>query len=140
MIEIDQRLEKIGLQAKDASRKISQLQTAEKNKALLNMAESLEKNTKQILEANQKDIDVARENGLNETLIERLTLTEERVQAMQDGLIQIANLKDPVGQVDEGSVTVDGLRISKRRVPLGVIGIIYESRPNVTVDASALCL
>lgn len=140
MLEIDQRLEKMGLQAKEASKKISQLQTVEKNEALLKMADALEKNTKQILEANQKDIDVARENGLNETLIERLTLTEERVQAMQDGLIQIANLKDPVGQVDEGWVTEDGLRISKRRVPLGVIGIIYESRPNVTVDASALCL
>lgn len=140
MIKIDHRLEKMGIQAKESAMKISQLQTVEKNEALLAMADALENNMKEILEANQKDIEEARKNRLNEALIERLTLTEDRVVAMQDGLIQIANLKDPVGQVDEGWVTEDGLRISKRRVPLGVIGIIYESRPNVTVDASALCL
>lgn len=139
-MKIDYRLEKMGIQAKEAAMKISQLQTVEKNKALLAMADALENNTKEILKANQKDIEEARKNGLNEALIERLTLTEDRIVAMQDGLIQIANLKDPVGQVDEGWVTEDSLKISKRRVPLGVIGIIYESRPNVTVDASALCL
>ncbi len=140
MVEIDQRLEKMGTQAKAAARTISQLQTVEKNEALLSMADALGNHAEEILEANQKDIEAGRASGLTEALIERLTLTEERIQGMREGLKQIAHLKDPVGQVDEGWVTEDGLRIQKRRVPLGVIGIIYESRPNVTVDASALCL
>lgn len=140
MIEIDSRLEKMGTQAKETAYQLGQLTAVEKNEALLFMSKALEKNTKNILNANQEDIKEARKNGISEALIERLTLTEDRIKAMQDGLEQIANLDDPVGQSDEGWVTEDDLRIQKRRVPLGVIGIIYESRPNVTVDASALCL
>ncbi len=140
MVEMDQRLEKMGAQAQAAARTLSQLQTVEKNEALLSIADALEKNAAQILQANQKDIEAGKKNGLTDVLIERLTLNDDRMKGMQNGLRQIAHLKDPIGQVDEGWVTEDGLRISKRRVPLGVIGIIYESRPNVTVDASALCL
>lgn len=140
MVEMDQRLEKMGAQAQAAARTLSQLQTVEKNEALLSIADALEKNAAQILQANQKDIEAGKKNGLTDALIERLTLNDDRMKGMQNGLRQIAHLKDPIGQVDEGWVTEDGLRISKRRVPLGVIGIIYESRPNVTVDASALCL
>lgn len=130
-------------QAQDARTAAYQLaitSTADKNKALLAMAKALVENEQAILTANQTDIDAARANGLAEPMIERLMLNHNRILAMAEGSEQVASLPDPVGEVVSGSVRPNGLRIQQIRSPLGVIGIIYESRPNVTADAAALCL
>jgi glutamate-5-semialdehyde dehydrogenase len=111
-----------------------------KNNALLAMAQALEENIEPVLSANRLDVAKARENGTPPSLLDRLVLTERRIGEMAAGLRQTASLPDPVGQVITGWQQPNGLRINKARVPLGVIGIIYESRPNVTVDAAALCL
>ena len=111
-----------------------------KNDALEAIAVALLEQQTEILAANERDLENGRQNGLTTALLERLTLTEARIQGMVDGLRQIAALPDPILKTDSQWVNKDGLRISRRRVPLGVVGIIYESRPNVTVDASALCL
>lgn len=119
------------------------LQTADsriKNRALCNIAEALKADVGPILEANAHDIEKARQNGMSEAFIERLTLNEERIRKMAEGVLQVADLPDPVGEIMEEWDRPNGLHIQKVRVPLGVIGIIYESRPNVTVDAAALCL
>ena len=113
--------------------------TEEKNAALLNVAEKLVANTETILEANALDIKAGEENGMHPGLIDRLRLTKERIEAMAEGLRQIMTLPDPIGEVMEEFDRPNGLQIEKRRVPMGVIGIIYESRPNVTVDAFGLC-
>src|SRR5699024_3359545 len=110
-----------------------------KNQALLAMAEALLDNQTTIMDANIIDINQAIENGLTKPMIERLTLNAERIQGMVDSIKQIASLPDPIGYIEEMKVGEDGIQIGKRRVPLGVIGIIYESRPNVTADAAALC-
>ena len=127
-------------QAKDASRRLATVGTAAKNAALLAMADALGTHQAEILDANARDIAGARDRGLTPHLIERLTLDEKRIHAMRDGLAQVAGLPDPVGVVLGGWRRPNGLQINKVRVPLGVVGIIYESRPNVTVDAAALCL
>lgn len=114
--------------------------TAQKNKALLDAADKLVATSGTILEANAKDVADAREAGISEGLIDRLRLDEGRINAMADGLRQVAGLPDPVGEVLDGWVRPNGLRISRVRVPLGVVAIIYESRPNVTSDAAGLCL
>ncbi|MCW3051430.1 MAG: gamma-glutamyl phosphate reductase, partial [Chthonomonadales bacterium] len=126
--------------AKQASRQLGALNTATKNAALLAMAEALVANRAQIEDANAVDLAAGRENGLSETLIDRLTLNEARIRGMADGLQQVAALPDPVGQVLSGGRLANGLEMQKVRVPLGVVGIIYESRPNVTADAASLCL
>ncbi len=113
--------------------------TEEKNAALLKVAEKLIANTEIILEANVLDIKAGEENGMHPGLIDRLRLTKERIEAMAEGLRQIVTLPDPIGEVMEEFDRPNGLQIEKRRVPMGVIGIIYESRPNVTVDAFGLC-
>ena len=113
--------------------------TEEKNAALLKIAEKLKANTDTILEANALDIRAGEENGMHPGLIDRLRLTKERIEAMAEGLRQIVTLPDPIGEVMEEFTRPNGLQIEKRRVPMGVIGIIYESRPNVTVDAFGLC-
>ena len=113
--------------------------TEEKNAALLKVAEKLIANTDIILEANALDIKAGEENGMHPGLIDRLRLTKERIEAMAEGLRQIVTLPDPIGEVMEEFDRPNGLQIEKRRVPMGVIGIIYESRPNVTVDAFGLC-
>lgn len=140
MTKFSQQMIDIGVKAKDAARVLARLTTGDKNEALLKMAAALEKDSKQIIKANQKDIEIAREKGLSEPLIERLTLNESRIQGMISGIKQVASLPDPLTVTDNEWVNENGLRIGQRRVPLGVIGIIYESRPNVTADASALCL
>lgn len=140
MTKFSQQMIDIGVRAKDAAHVLARLTTEDKNKALLKMAAALEKNSKQIIKANQKDIEIAREKGLSEPLIERLTLNESRIQGMISGIKQVASLPDPLTVTDSEWVNENGLRIGQRRVPLGVVGIIYESRPNVTADASALCL
>lgn len=111
-----------------------------KDKALITAAEELERSQKEILAANEEDLAAARENGMSAPLLDRLALSEARVKGMADGLRGVASQKDPIGEVVSGFVRPNGLRIEKVRVPLGVIGIIYEARPNVTADAAAICL
>lgn len=123
-----------------ASRSIGLLGQNKRNEALKKAAEKLEQHTLFLLEENQKDIAKAKENGMKESLVDRLLLTEERIQGIAEGLLQIAELEDPIGMVTDMKVRPNGLRIGKKRVPLGVIGIIYESRPNVTADAFGLCM
>ncbi|MCB5954851.1 glutamate-5-semialdehyde dehydrogenase [Enterococcus sp. CWB-B31] len=129
----------LGKQAKQAAYQLGQLDTKRKNELLLFMADQIEKKTAVILEANQKDLAQAEENSITETMQDRLRLTEERISDMADGIRQVAALDDPIGEVEKMWKNEDGLMIGKQRVPLGVIGIIYESRPNVTTDAASLC-
>ena len=126
--------------AKSAALKLAGLSTEQKNSALLAMADALEKNQTEILAVNTKDIESAQEKGTRKNFIDRLTLTPERIAAMAEGLRQTAKLPDPVGEEDFQVVRPNGLKIRRVRVPFGVVGIIYEARPNVTVDAAALCL
>ncbi|MFV1951104.1 MAG: glutamate-5-semialdehyde dehydrogenase [Nitrospinota bacterium] len=130
----------IARRAKAASRGLANLSTKIKNDALLEMARSLEEKTDLLLNANEKDINYAREKGLSSAMIDRLTLNPSRIGAMAEGLREVALLPDPVGEVIRMWRRPNNLQIGKIRVPIGVIGIIYESRPNVTVDAASLCL
>ncbi|MBN2851028.1 MAG: gamma-glutamyl-phosphate reductase, partial [Erysipelotrichaceae bacterium] len=129
-----------GSLAKEAALKLSLTETKEKDGALHAIARSLVKHSDEILRANGIDIVEAKEKGINGALLDRLTLTPKRILDMAEGLSQIAKLNDPVGEVLEVIERPNGLNIRKVRVPLGVIGIIYEARPNVTVDAAGLCL
>ncbi|MHC5228455.1 glutamate-5-semialdehyde dehydrogenase [Enterococcus sp. LJL99] len=129
----------LGQQAKEATYQLGLMDTTQKNDVLLHMADTLEKQIPDILSANQKDIAVAKENGIAETMQDRLLLTEERIKEMAEGIRQVASLADPIGEIEHMWKNEDGLTIGKQRVPLGVIGIIYESRPNVTTDAAVLC-
>ena len=133
-------LQQQGLAAKSASRILSTIGTARKNAALEAIAEILSKRQGEWLEANARDTAAAREAGMRPALLDRLTLTPERIAGIVDGVRQIITLADPIGQVDRMDTRPNGLIIGRRRVPLGVIAIIYEARPNVTVDAAALCL
>lgn len=126
--------------AKKAAVKLAVTNTVVKNKALLAMAEALEKEQATILAANALDMERAEAKGMKSSMLDRLKLTQERISGMADGLRQVAGLPDPVGNVVGGSTLANGLRVTKVRVPLGVIGIIYEARPNVTADAAGLCL
>ncbi|MSV85058.1 MAG: glutamate-5-semialdehyde dehydrogenase [Actinobacteria bacterium] len=126
--------------AKQASRELATAATSTKNAALLAAADALEKNTESILAANAQDVSNAEGAGIAPGLVDRLRLDDGRISAMAGGLRQVATLPDPVGEVLDGWVRPNGLRISRVRVPLGVIAIIYESRPNVTSDAAGLCL
>lgn len=126
-------------QAKQASFQISQLSTATKNRVLLTIAENLIAHIPKILEANQLDITAAKDNGLSDAMVDRLWLNSERIQEIADAVKHIATLVDPVGLVTKTDSLVNGLQVSKQRIPLGVIAMIYESRPNVTVDAAVLC-
>lgn len=132
-------LEQIGSRSKTASRLMARLGQTQKNAALLCAADSLVANTEQILCENQKDVDEATKRGMKQSLIDRLTLTADRIAAMSEGLRQIAALDDPIGEVLYMKERPNGLLLGSKRVPLGVIGIIYESRPNVTADAFGLC-
>ena len=138
--ELKRRVWELGTRAKAASRELAQASTEEKNQALASAADLLEKESSQILQANQQDIDKGQAAGMAPNLVERLTLTEERIAQMADGLRQIAELPDPVGEVLDGWKLPNGLKVQRERVPLGVVAIIYESRPNVTSDAAGLCL
>lgn len=129
----------LGQQAKTASYQLGLLDTAQKNDVLLHMADTLEMQIPAILGANNIDLATAKENGISETMQDRLLLTEERIKEMADGIRQVATLADPIGEIEHMWKNEDGLTIGKQRVPLGVIGIIYESRPNVTTDAASLC-
>jgi len=126
--------------AKVAARRLATLSTDVKNAALLRMADTLVAQVPAIKDANASDLAAGRERGLSEAMLDRLMLNESRIEAMAEGLRQIAALPDPVGQIVDGSRRPNGLELQRVRVPLGVIGIIYESRPNVTVDAAGLCI
>lgn len=126
--------------AKEASHILSMLNSRQKNEALILMANALILEQDSILKANQQDLRKGKEQGISESLLDRLSLNSKRIQDMADGLRQIVSLPDPVGEQLEETIRPNGLRIVKLRVPLGVIGIIYEARPNVTVDAAGLCL
>ncbi len=126
--------------AKQAAAKLAVTSTAVKNAALLAMAAALEAQQSEILAANERDMTVAAAKGMKSSMLDRLKLTAERISGMADGLRQVAGLADPVGNVIDGKTLPNGLHITKIRVPLGVIGIIYEARPNVTADAAGLCL
>lgn len=128
-----------GQQAKAASQKLALLDTNHKNQLLEKMATALEENIALILSANEKDLVLAKENGMAETMLDRLRLTKERILQIAEGVRQVAMLTDPIGEIEKMIKNEDGLMIGRQRVPLGVIGIIYESRPNVTVDAASLC-
>ncbi|MBR5119492.1 MAG: gamma-glutamyl-phosphate reductase, partial [Clostridia bacterium] len=125
--------------AKSATRALSLLSTDEKNAALLAMAEALVADTDAILAANAEDIDGVKDT-MNDVMIDRLRLTRERIASMADGIRDVVKLPDPVGKITENFTRPNGINVSKMRVPMGVVAIIYESRPNVTSDAAALAL
>lgn len=133
-------LQELGARAKAAARVLARTPTAAKDDALRSAADLLVERAPDVLEANVADLSRAEESGTSATVVDRLRLTEARVEAMADGLRQVASLPDPVGEVEDGWVRPNGLRIRRVRVPLGVVAIIYENRPNVTSDAAALCL
>lgn len=132
-------MEILGKRAKAASREGAKLGTDAKNRGLLTVAEELIRQKEYLLEENAKDVKAAKEKGIKESLIDRLQLTEARIEGMAEGLCQVAALEDPIGEVLGMKTRPNGLQIGKKRVPLGVVGIIYESRPNVTADAFGLC-
>ena len=133
-------LEEIGKKAKQAARALCLATTEQKNDALLAMAEALTARQDTILIANAADLQAGREAGLSQALLDRLLLTPQRIEAMADGLRQVAALPDPVGRILSGTARPNGLRLVKVAVPMGVIAVIYEARPNVTADSAALCL
>ncbi|NPV60345.1 MAG: glutamate-5-semialdehyde dehydrogenase [Actinobacteria bacterium] len=133
-------VEEMGIRAKAASRELCLMNAETKNRALEEMADALLARQDDILAANREDLEAGRQAGLSGALIDRLTLTEKRVEDMALGLREVAALTDPVGEIIEGWRLANGLEIRKVRVPLGVVGIIYEARPNVTVDAAGLCV
>lgn len=132
-------LEEIGQSAKKAAVYLNKMTTNEKNRVLLLVAEELEKQATTILEENKKDVEKAKENQMSLALIDRLSLDEGKIKGISEGIRQVVALEDPIGEVLSIKVRPNGLRIGQKRVPLGVIGIIFESRPNVTADAFSLC-
>lgn len=126
--------------ARAAAREMARCSTGRKNEVLLAIAESVEKEADRIKAENSRDLDYAREKGLSVAMIDRLTISDGTLRSMADGLREVAGLADPVGSADETILRPNGLEVSRVRIPLGVIGIIYESRPNVTIDAAGLCL
>jgi len=140
LLNIKEYMNTLGQQAKIAGRAVSRAESGQKNAALLAIAEQLQNNTAVLAEENAKDLQAGKEKGLDAALLDRLELTPARIQAMIDGLNEVAALPDPVGAITDLKYRPSGIQVGQMRVPLGVIGIIYESRPNVTVDAAALCL
>lgn len=137
---IENYMATVGRQARLASRAIARANTDEKNKALLAIAEQVEQQRQALKAANQLDMEQGRSNGLDAALLDRLELNDARIDTMIEGLRQVATLPDPIGEMTDFSYRPSGIQIGKMRVPLGVIGIIYESRPNVTIEAASLCL
>lgn len=133
-------LEQIGQQARNASRVLAGLKTEDKDRALRTMADAIAAQEREILAANARDMEAAREKGMNATMLDRLRLTPERIRGMAEGLRDVAALPDPVGRILEEQTRPNGLRLVKVAVPIGVIAVIYEARPNVTADSAALCL
>jgi len=140
MSDVKQYMTEVGQRARAASREISRAETAEKNAALHAIADAIEAQQASLLQANGKDMQAGRDSGLDAALLDRLELTPNVIAGMADGLRQIAALPDPVGEISGMSYRPSGIQVGKMRVPLGVVGIIYESRPNVTADAAGLAL
>ena len=139
-MDIEAYITKLGLQARAASREISQASTAQKNTALFATVDALNEERKFLLESNKEDLVAGKRKGLDSALQDRLELTEGRIDSMIEGLRQVASLDDPVGEINDLKYRPSGIQVGRMRVPLGVIGIIYESRPNVTCEAASLCL
>jgi glutamate-5-semialdehyde dehydrogenase len=139
-MDIKSYMQQVGRDARAASRQMARADTNTKNKALTAMAQAIQRDVVKLLEANAKDMAAAKAAGLEEALLDRLALTEKGVAGMAEGLLQIAALPDPVGEISDLNYRPSGIQVGKMRVPLGVIGIIYEARPNVTADAAGLCL
>ncbi len=139
-MDIKKYMNELGQQARAAARELNRANTGQKNTALLAIADAIESRSEELLAENKKDMDAGAKNGLDEALLDRLALNEERIKAMAEGIRQIVALPDPVGEITGLNYRPSGIQVGKMRVPLGVIGIIYESRPNVTADAAALCL
>ena len=139
-VDIKTYMKELGQRARAAARQLARAQTNQKNDALHAIADTIEARTAELIKANQQDLEAGKARGLDAALLDRLELNEERINAMAEGLRQIAALPDPVGEISDMNYRPSGIQVGKMRVPLGVIGIIYESRPNVTADAAALCL
>jgi len=139
-MDIKKYMNELGQQARAAARELNRANTGQKNTALLAIADAIEARSDELLAANKKDMDAGAKNGLDEALLDRLALNDERIAGMAEGIRQIVALPDPVGEITDLNYRPSGIQVGKMRVPLGVIGIIYESRPNVTADAAALCL
>ncbi|CAC9433856.1 Gamma-glutamyl phosphate reductase [Bathymodiolus heckerae thiotrophic gill symbiont] len=140
MDSINKLITTLGQNARTAAKTLRSASTRQKNTALINTAQQIDKNRKTILNANQKDLDQGKNSGLDAALMDRLMLDDTRLDGIIESLTQIATLSDPVGEITDLKFRPSGIQVGKMRVPLGVIGIIYESRPNVTIDAAALCL
>lgn len=139
-MDIKQYIEEMGKKAREGARRLAILSTNVKNNALLQMADSLEKEMDRLMAENRKDIARAKEKGLPSAMVDRLTLNEKRIKDMATGLREVASLPDPVGEIIKMWQRPNGMQVGKIRVPIGVVGIIYESRPNVTADSTALCI
>ncbi len=139
-MDIKEYMQTVGRQARAASRRLAGATTAEKNAALLHIAAAIRREKTALVAANQEDLAAARAAGLDTALLDRLTLSEKGVDGMAEGVEQVATLADPIGEMTDIKYRPSGIQVGKMRVPLGVIGIIYEARPNVTADAAALCL
>src|SRR5512147_2479579 len=139
-MDIKEYMQQVGAAAREASRATARASTKAKNGALLAIAAKLRERREELLAANAADVEEAKVNGLEAAMIDRLTLTAKGVESMAQGLEQVAALPDPVGEITDLKRRPTGIQVGKMRVPLGVVGIIYESRPNVTADAAALCL
>jgi len=139
-VNIKEYMNNLGQQARKAGREISRTDSGKKNRALLAIAEAVENNRDSLIAENRKDLEAGRVNGLDAASLDRLALMDTGIQAMVEGLKQVAGLPDPVGEISGLRFMPSGIQVGQMRVPLGVIGIIYESRPNVTIDAAALCL
>lgn len=137
---ISEYMQAVGQQAREASVEVCRASTQLKNDALLAIGDAILARRSDLMQANEKDLEAGRQNGLSDPLLDRLTFTEARFESMVEGLQQVASLEDPVGEISDMSYQPNGLQIGRMRTPLGVIGIIYESRPNVTIDAASLCL
>lgn len=139
-VDITGYMQALGRAARQASRQVARATTEQKNRALLAMTAALNADREALLMANQKDVAAGRDKGLDAALLDRLALDNDRIDGMIEGLRQVAALPDPVGEITDLKFRPSGIQVGKMRVPLGVVGIIYESRPNVTIDAASLCL
>lgn len=140
VMDIQHYMKQLGEQARTASRLMAKADTNTKNQALRNIAALIRQHEKALLAANQQDLDAAKANGMEAAMLDRLALSEKSVATMAEGLEQVASLPDPIGEMSNFKYRPSGIQIGQMRVPLGVIGIIYEARPNVTVDAAGLCI
>jgi len=139
-MDIHSYMHGVGREARRAARAMARADTRAKDSALLEMARAIERDTTRLLDANRQDVDAARAKGIEAAMIERLTLTAKSIATMAEGLRQIAQLRDPVGEITDLAYRPSGIQVGRMRVPLGVVAIIYEARPNVTADAAGLCL